>query len=220
MKKPTGRSGFMRFQAKSDGKVEGVYTQLRLPDAKADVERLMAQWFLDVLANASREGSMEPMFWDLRANAEDDFDFTVSTVRGPAYLELQEIAPLTGPYESAPEKYKPYDLAEYIIEKIRSKSAKYARQKQENLFLLTYVTHWSFALSPATLACLRVWLAREPMAFSAIFTFFPLSEGDGDARWLYPVPPEMREGFDPESVRDNVTLNLDTAKLRPIQDGT
>jgi hypothetical protein len=218
MKKPTGRNGFMRIQAGQDGTAEGTYHQLQLPDAKADVERRIAEWFVSAMAKASQAGSMEPMFWDVQANVENDFDFTVSTPRGAANLELQEIAPLTGPYDSAPKNYKPYDFAKYILEKIRSKSMKYGPQREQQLFLLTYVTHWSFHLSPTTINCLRAWLAVEPLAFNAVFTFTPIHEGEGDVRWLYPVPPEMREGFDPESVRDNVTLNLDAAKFAPIQE--
>jgi hypothetical protein len=79
MKKPTGRNGFMRIQAGQDGTAEGTYHQLQLPDAKADVERRIAEWFVSAMAKASQAGSMEPMFWDVQANVENDFDFTVST---------------------------------------------------------------------------------------------------------------------------------------------
>lgn len=218
MKKPTGRNGLMRIQAGQGGTVEASYHQLQLPSSKASVERLMAEWFVSAMAKASHAGSMEPMFWDVQANVENDFDFTVSTQRGAANLELQEIAPLTGPYDSAPKDYKPYDFAKHIRDKIVSKSRKYGIQRQRDLFLLTYVTHWSFHLSRTTIDCLRVWLAAEPLAFNAVFTFSPVQEGEGDIRWLYPVPPEMREGFDPESVRDNVTLNLDAAKFTPFHE--
>ena len=216
-KKPVGRNGPFRAQVMEDGNVRGSYERIEFPASKPEVEELIADWFLSSMARAAEAVGDAPLFCDLQPNAENDFDFTVSTAHGPAYLELQEAAPLNGPYESAPAKYKPYEYAQYILSKIREKSDKYPKTGVRDVFLLIYVTHWAFVLSPTTVACLRVWLHQQSTAFRAIFTFSPLAWGEGEPRWLYPVPPELREGFDPETVRDNVCLNLDSANFEVVR---
>ena len=217
MAKPVGRTGYFRAQVMEDGSVQGSYQRIEFPTEKAEVESLIAGWFVDSMERASISAGDAPLFFDLKPNPENDFDFTVATSRGPAYLELQEVAPLAGPYERAPASYKPYEYAKYILSKIREKSVKYPKNGVRDLFLLIYVTHWSFVFSATTIACLRVWLQQETTVFRAIFAFTPHGSGEGDPRWLYPVPPELREGFDPESVRDNVCLNLDSAEAEVIQ---
>ena len=61
------------------------------------------------------------------------------------------------------------------------------------------------------IACLRVWLQHEATPFRASFAFTPQPHTGGIAQWLAPVPPELIAGFDPESVRDNIVLNVDPA---------
>lgn len=217
MAKPVGRTGYFQAQVVEGGSVLGSYQRLEFPAEKAEVESLIAGWFVDSMARASISAGDEPLFSGLKANPENDFDFTVATKRGPAYLELQEAAPLTGPYESAQASYKPYEYAKYILSKIQEKSVKYPKDGVLDLFLLIYVTHWSFVFSETTIACLRVWLQQEVTVFRAVFAFTPHGSGEGEPRWLYPVPPELREGFDPESVRGNVCLNLDSANTQIIQ---
>ena len=199
-----------------DGSVRGSYEQINFPPSKPEVENLIADWFLSSMVRASEAAGEAPLFCDLQPNAENHFDFSITTARGSAYLELQEDAPLNGPYETAPAKYEPYEYAQYILSKIREKSNKYPKKGMRDVYLLIYVTHWAFVLSPTTLACLRVWLQQQPMVFRAIFTFLPIAWGEGESRWIYPVPPELREGFDPETVRDNVCLNLDSANFEVV----
>lgn len=217
MAKPIGRSGPFEAQVKADGTVQGSYQRIEFPSSKDEIEKLIADWFVGSLAKTAASIDDVPMFSDLKPNPENDFDFTVSTERGPAYLELQEAAPLSGPYERAPASYKPYDYAQYILTKILEKSAKYPKSGVRDIFLLVYSTHWSFVLSDTTIACLRHWLHQKPSAFRAIFAFTPLAWAEGEPRWLYPVPPELRNGFDPETVRDNICLTLDSAKFHVVQ---
>ena len=93
---------------------------------------LIADWFVGSLTKAAVSTGEAPMFSDLKPNPENDFDFTVSTERGPAYLELQEVAPLNGPYEKAQASYKPYYYAQYILMKILEKSNKYPKKESRN----------------------------------------------------------------------------------------
>ena len=217
MAKPVGRSGPFETKANIDGTVHGSYQRIEFPSSKNEIEMLIADWFVGSLTKAAVSTGEAPMFSDLKPNPENDFDFTVSTERGPAYLELQEVAPLNGPYEKAQAPYKPYYYAQYILMKILEKSNKYPKSGVRHIFLLVYTTHWSFMLSDATIACLRHWLHQKPTVFRAVFTFTPLAWMEGIPQWLCPVPPELREGFDPETVRDNVCLNLDSEKFHVIQ---
>lgn len=217
MAKPIGRTGLFRSKVKEDGTVQGTYERIEFPTSKPEIEKLIADWFVGSMAKAAISFGEQPMFSEATPNSENDFDFTVSTAKGAVYLELQEAAPLNGPYENAPDKYKPYEYAQYILSKIRDKSAKYPKNKVQDIFLLIYVTHWSFVFSNTTIDCLRVWLQQEPTVFRAIFTFMPHSWGEGEPKWLYPVPPELRDGFDPEIVRDNICINIDAAKFQVVQ---
>ena len=155
----------------------------------------------------------KPLFGNPRPNEENDFDFTVSTARGDAYLELMEVAPLAafgGSYEDAAAIHKAGELASSISKEIFRKSKRY-RSKRE-LFLLLYITHWSFALGQATIQLLRYKLKKQRHVFSAVFYLAPLDGEVGVIEWLYPVPPSFLFNFKPEEHENAFTLNLDYQK--------
>jgi hypothetical protein len=91
---------------------------------------------------------------------------------------------------------------------VLEKSHRYSNDGGQPVFLLLYVTHWAFALSDKTIACLRYWLKAQPTVFRAIFTYEPLDESEGVPHWLFPVPPELIGSFEPERFRDDVCVNL------------
>lgn len=212
MAKPTGISGFFRVQVVSDGRVSGGFEQTHFSEDKALVEERIVDRFLASMNKHLASSGDRFIYADPKRNPEADFDFTVSAPNGPAYLELMEIAPLAGPYAEAPPSYKPYEFGKAILSGILEKSARYPRNMRRTLLLLTYVTHWTFALSQSTVACLRYWLRTQPTVFRAIFSYEPLDAEEGVPRWLFPVPPELLGSFDPEQIRDNVCLNLDSRK--------
>ncbi|MCP4264736.1 MAG: hypothetical protein GY777_04020 [Candidatus Brocadiaceae bacterium] len=146
-----------------------------------------------------------------RKNDLDDFDFTVEGPNGEAYLELMEAATLKGVkggYQNAPKQYRVIDFVDFIYKKLKSKSDKYPNKLGKDLFLLIYTTHFSFSLSDSAVVYLR-WLLREnPLLFNAIFLFNPIDQEYGEVRWLFPVPPELLEGFNPELIKDNVVHSL------------
>lgn len=218
MAKPTGITGFFRAQVTADGKVVGSFEKTPFSEGKAEVENQMVERFIASM-NKHLEGTGDRFFLaEPQRNDEDDFDFTVALPNGPAYLELMEIAPLSGPHEQAPEKYKPYDFAKAILSGILKKSNRYPKSTGRDIFLLLYVTHWTFALSQTTLACLRYWLKRQPTVFRAIFTYEPFDAEEGVPHWLFPVPPELIGGFDPEQITDNVCLNLNPQKWQVVHE--
>jgi hypothetical protein len=212
MAKPTGTSGPFRATVDQHGSVSGSFERIAFPESKDDVEDFFASRFIHSMNKHLAASGEKFILANPVRNVENDFDFTATSPNGPAYLELLEAAPLTGKYESAPATYKPYDYAQFILGEILKKSAKYPKAKVRDIFLLVYVTHWTFVLSETTVACLRYWLSQKPTAFRAIFCFSLFSAEEGTPRWLSPVPPELIRGFNPEAVRENVCHNLDPRK--------
>jgi hypothetical protein len=127
-----------------------------------------------------------------------------------------EIAPLDifgTTFEKAPAMYNGYDLAQNIAQKVLEKSSRYSDPAPRPLFLLTYVTHWSFSLSETVVGLVQHELARRPHKFRGVFSFQPLGDDQGLVHRLWPVPPELLLGFDPEKFKDHKVLNLDYAKF-------
>jgi len=211
--KPTGTAGPFKASFDLRGALSGSFDKIAFPKSKDEVEQFFASRFIESM-NMHLAASNEQFILAAPVrNVENDFDFTVTTPSGSAYLELLEAAPLTGKYESAPASYKPYDYAKFILGEILRKSVKYPKTGVRDIFLLLYVTHWTFVLSETTVACLRYWLLQQPTAFRATFCFSLLSAEEGTPQWLSPVPSELIQGFDPEAVRENVCHNLDPRKF-------
>jgi hypothetical protein len=211
MGKPTGTSGFFRVQANPDGTIAGSFHQIAYSKQKAEVELETARAFVNSMNRELSKVGEVSLIQNPRINSEYDFDLTVSTSRGDAYLEMMEIQPGL-PYDQASNSHSPYDLARVLYDGIQNKSRHYAHPGRK-LFLLLYLTHWAFRLSNATLMCLRFWLARDKPVFDAIFSYQPFDSSEGDPRWLYPYPPELLKDFDPEAVRHLRFLNLDPQKF-------
>jgi hypothetical protein len=218
MAKPSGINGFFRVGMNAQGQVMGGFEQISFPREKFEVERKIVANFIASMNMHLSKSSDEFIFWDPAQNDENDFDFTVSTSRGPAYLEQMEVAPLSGPYDTAPASYKPFEFANVVLEGIKRKSERYPKTMDRDLFLLLYVTHWAFDLSNITAACLQYWTARTPHVFRAIFSYKPLDAHEGAPGWIFPFPPELLGAFNPETVRDSVCLTLDPRKGHVISE--
>jgi hypothetical protein len=212
-KKPTGKLGIFSATGHPDGTLSGQFQKIGFPKNKAAIEREVAEGFVRALKEAADAGGYQPFFSDLAANPENDLDFAVTTARGPARLELTETAVLDGPYENAPTSHCTYDFAKNVLQKILEKSRSYSRGEQ---FLLLYATHFTFTLSDSEIYCLRVWLNENAPAFNAVFYFSPFTSTQGLPFWLYPVPPNMREGVDPEIFRGKTCYTLDPGKWEVV----
>jgi len=216
MTKPSGIHGCFRVGMNAQGQITAGFEQTPFPQDKFQIERQMVTNFIASM-NAHLSRSNEAfIFWDPVQNEENDFDFTVSTPRGPAYLELMEIAPLSGPHETASASYRPFEFANVVLEGIKRKSKRYRKTMERDLFLLLYVTHWAFDLSNLAASCLQYWTARTPHVFQAIFSYMPSNEHEGRPGWIFPFPPELLGTFDPETIRDNICLFLDLRKSQVV----
>lgn len=222
MAKPTGDIGFTRAIVVEGGRVEVSFEKIAFPTSKDEVEGFIVQDFLSSMNAALAPHGETFIFGGPTKNIENDFDFNVQSKHGPAYLELMEIAPLElfGGYSKVPPKYKPYDLAQITVKKILGKAKHYSGQIGRPLFLLTYITHWGFTPSESTVGLLRCFLAKEKHLFNAIFLYSPMEKGVGNPRWLWPVPPELIAGLNPDQFKDNEVLNLDPAKWQAVQSGS
>ena len=215
MKKPTGKIGPFKVSVDDKRDIIGCYEKISFPKIKDEIEEYIVQRFI-FSANKELEKTGEKfIISNPTKNELDDFDFNVTSPKGGAYLELMEAAPLKrvkGGYEKAPPEYRPYSLASNIFEKILSKSNKYPENLSRDLFLLVYVTHWTFVFNETTVAYLRYFCANSRLKFNGIFSYSPLDYEFGTVRWIYPVSPDLINGFDPEKYKDYVVINLDVAK--------
>jgi hypothetical protein len=155
------------------------------------------------------------------SNEQNDFDFSLRFSGAlKKFLELMEIAPLEhlrGPHESAPTSYKPFEFAEYILDKLLKKSARYRTSNNGGLLLLVYITDWRFNLSETVIALLQYWSATRDHCFEGIYCYSPISAEDGIAQLIYPTPKEFWANFNPELYRENITNNLDPTGWETIK---
>lgn len=213
MPKPSGISGFFGVGFDEKGHISGRFEQTAFSPEKADIEKQMTVSFLAAMNKYCASPDETFPLSNPKQNQENDLDFSIESPNGPAYLELMEIAPLKGPYKTAPPSYRPYDFAKAVLGGIHAKSRHYVGIQGRDLYLLLYVTHWAFTPSDSVLNCLRYWLARETHVFRGVFMFYMLDSLEGAPYFLFPFPPDPLASFDPEAIRDNVCLNLDPQKF-------
>lgn len=212
MAKPTGTIGPFRVRFNEDQTVTGEFLQVPFSQEKAAIEMDVTQKFISSANKVLSELGEARRFilFDPKQNLEDDFDFSFFTCNGPAYLELMEIAPQTGPYEQAPKKYNVYDYAETIWKGISKKSARYdTKDKETIIYLLLYVTHWSFILCDEVIDCLAYWSNCNPHVFKAIFLYQTSDNEEGESFSIFPTPDDAFVGFNPEKYRNNNFTHLD-----------
>jgi hypothetical protein len=88
------------------------------------------------------------------------------------------------------------------------KSNKYPHSMKGRIYLLFYITHWAFILSETVVALLQYWRAHKENKFEVIFCYSPIDKENGVTHLIYPTPPELWAGFDPEQFKENVVQNL------------
>ena len=206
--KPVGISGPTLISNGPNG-AKAEFIKLQFPNTKEEIEHFIVKGFL---RTAQQSGLLSSQGITIGQNKQDDFDFhlnwTDSTTKG---LELMEVAPLEqicGSYESASESYKPYELADYIFNKILGKSSRYQTSVGDGLFLLIYITDLKFVLCNTVIALLQYWSVHNKHCFEKIYCYFPIMQDDGIVQLIYPTPPEYWESFNPDKYRENLTTNL------------
>lgn len=149
-RKPRGKIGTLRL-----GKPAS-YIEIRLPDFKADIEKVILQNAL--AAAAAQKTDLYALTGPPIQNGENDFDFTLPSARGDEYLDLMEVAPLHefgGSYDKSPQVIQVGELARMVYDLIAQKSSKYPRARVDPIHLRLYSADRRLALPPirADLAC-------------------------------------------------------------------
>jgi hypothetical protein len=214
MAKPTGITGQIKLTVGGDGSGSAEFQQLPFPADKSESEKLIAQGFVAAIATLPASQGQALKITDLVQNGENDFDFSLNVEGVPSYLELVEAAPLKGPYEKAPGQYSVYVFAEQVLANIGGKASKYSGGNiGKPLYLLVYVTHWTFIFSDSVIQCLRYWLGSIPSPFTGVFLYKPVTLNEGLTCWLHPAEP--RPGFHPNQVVNSMVTNFDPRSMRP-----
>lgn len=211
-RKPTGSVGHISVDADSAS-----FVTVRFPDSKADIER----YILDrAIATAkSEQRNLYSLLEPPTQNSESDFDFTLRTRKGIAFLDLMEFAPLFGGgYLTAPTSFRPWEYAERLFRQLLRKSNKYGIAQRAPVHLLTYVTDWRFH-SPEVLGLVALWLGRERHCFATIFHYVPFEQYDGELTELYPLAVQYLSESDARGLRHGVIMLADFPKLQSDDSG-
>lgn len=209
-KKPSGRSGFVRFTSDGRGNGSVEVKQTYFPQEKGELESWMVNRFIYSI-NKRPDGEvflMPPL-----KNELDDFDFTVRTSNSEIYLELMEIAPLEavkGGHGNAPKEYNVFARAEYIFKKICGKSERYPADNGKPLCLLLYNTHFSFSVDEdIEIKLIAYFCKNAKLKFSKIYIYSPLDDLEGSVHQVFPFPAALLEDFDPEKYRSYRAIKFD-----------
>lgn len=203
-RKPAGMIGPIRMRL-ADKSAE--FTPIRFPKDKAERERYIVTFVTQGILK--RGDDPYQLTGNPVQNPESDFDFTLPTVAGTEYLDLMEIAPLdtvAGSYADAPGSYNHGEMADFICEKVLGKSRKYRAKPQPPIHLLLYSTDWRFRVGDGVLIIVAHCLARGDHGFKTVLYFVPDDETHGQAKRVYPLPPETFKSFDEQAARHRRTL--------------
>jgi hypothetical protein len=155
-------------------------------------------------------------------NAENDFDFTLTTRTGVAFLDLVEVAPLEafgGSYENVPQILRVGDIAGSAYSLIRRKHSKYQGIWQTPIHLLAYTTDWRLALPPSALTLLAHWLHSHSHGFATVSYFLPA--GILRPLWwsLYPSDDDELAGLDEHEFMERRAARIDPSTVHKTSKG-
>jgi hypothetical protein len=118
---------------------------------------------------------------------EDGPDFDVIWDGQKAYVELTELAPLSGPYETARRVFTVKEMADLLVGLVEKKNSKYKDRGYSPLFLLIYVTDDAFYVAEEVLLVVAQMLQLiSTLVFEGIF--FVSFWADGRPHMRMPFP--------------------------------
>lgn len=201
-RKPTGEIGTTKISNSGAD-----FEKIPFPTDKESIEVMISNMFVEHFPKEEK-AFFNP--YNPTKNAENDFDFTISTDTGSKQLELMEYAPieqLHGKYQLAPNEYLAGDFADDFFNRIMKKSVRYAGQK--NIILLTYFTHWAFIPSDSVIGLLQWMLITSKHSFERVFLVMPFDRTFGLTKMIYPAPLSCHPYSDAKRFRNNKVINLD-----------
>ncbi len=184
-RKPRGYIGYVEVGS------DMAYHTVQLPHSKEEIE----QWILNHALAVAGAASVDPyrLVSPPVRNPEAHFDFTLPTVAGTEYLDLQEIVVLpkgASGYEDGRPVYDAEAMAEAVFQKVARKGKHYGKPRSST-HLLLYATDWRFRLVDSVVRHLSLLLARRRHIFATVTYFTPDDEECGEFISLYPVPKEL-----------------------------
>lgn len=206
-RKPTGSDGVISL-----GATDARYVARTLPERKEEIERLVASRFAMYRSPSRRIFAFE-ILGEPTQNPVDDFDFTLATSSGPKYLELMEahFSDIGEFLPSGQYAYEPYRVAERLFENMKKKSDRYRGATEQGIVLVTYSTHWQFALSNMVYWLLGHQLQKNRLVFESVYHMC-LSDLDAvDVALLFPTTNVDFADFDPEKYRENRDILMNPA---------
>lgn len=220
-KKPRGRDETLGIGPSG----EVVFIGIDLPATKEGIEWKYAESFV-------KNTKLPFSCIELSINETDDFDLTIETDDGRVFLELMEIAPLSEgvTHATAPNTNNSYEMAEFVLGKIQTKSRKYTSKCQPRIGLLLYSTDFKFSLSSTAIALLQYWLQATAHCFEFVYihdlhpNLPPTASNQnqvvtGKSQIVFPSPSDYWLGFDPSQYRESTCIHLDVREFKPMPVG-
>ncbi len=194
-RKPSGDSGATKVY--STGEV--VRTPTVFPQSKAQIERHVIELFNAFLPSNQRRWlglrSVE------QASREDDLDCIAHVQGSDVPMDLMEFAPLSDfkvTYDTGPSIQVVGQHADLLLQRIYSKSARYAAIKHP--WLLIYTTDWKFSISDEMRSVVGWELIKRHHVFERVFSLRPLFSSEATVHQIYPCDPHILR-LDPERLR-------------------
>jgi len=190
-KKPAGELGSLQI-----GKGTATYRRKQWPPDKRAIEQAALDSALR--AAKSRGVNLYNLTQPPEQNKENDFDFTLTTSRGPEDLDLMEVVLRLdkGGYDALPTSYNIAEMVAANLAGILEKSCHYVRASRP-LHLLLYSTDWRLALPPHIIDALAAEVARQKHVFSTINYIHAADQGAGTLESVFPrqVPSQLVSAY-------------------------
>ena len=188
-RKPRGQIGYMEIGSNV------AYHIVELPQSKEEIE----QWMLNHALAAAGATGVDPyrLVSPPVRNPQAHFDFTLPTVAGQEYLDLQEIVVLprgASGYDDGRPVYDAERMAEAVFQKVARKAKHYGKPRSPT-HLMLYVTDWRFRLVDSVVRYLILLLERRRHVFVTVSYFAPDDEESGEFISLYPASREFLEEY-------------------------
>lgn len=173
---------------------------------------------MDGLASQLSHGYVPYSFqgWN-RHSKQDGPDFDVIWNGSAAYVEATELAPLTGPYETAHRVFTVGEMSKILELLVLKKNAKYKDRGYTPVFLLLYVTDDAFYVAEEVLLVLahRLQVGPQPI-FEAVFFVSFWANGEAHMRMPFPHKDNLLL-LNVDRFREQQVINPDITKYRVIE---
>lgn len=149
---------------------------------------------------AAEEVAMKALFEELKQDyvhykfesysrhpQEDGPDFNVSWDGKEAFVELTELAPLSGPYKTAKRVFTVKEMSDTLVGLAKTKFKKYKDRGFSPLFLLIYITDDAFyVVEEVLLVVAKALQVDPPTVFEAIFFVSFWANGKPHMSMMFP----------------------------------